>query len=164
MLKKIVIAAALVISTGAAVAADANPFYAGVDLGSTKVDGLGSRKTGFGGFVGYQFSENLAVEGGYRRLASYTISGVDLDLNQAHISAVGIAPLGNGFSLYGRLGYNNIDASASVAGKTASASTSGALVGIGAAYTVAPNITVRAEFQRPSSDSTNFNLGVAFKF
>ncbi len=163
MLKKIVIAAALVVSTSAAFA-QANPFYAGVDLGSTKIDDFGSRKTSFGGFVGYQFSENLAVEGGYRRLASHTISGVVVDLNQAHISAVGIAPLGNGFSLYGRLGYNNIDASASVAGKTATASTNGALFGLGMGYTVAPNITVRAEFQRPSSDSTNFNVGVAFKF
>lgn len=164
MLKKIAIAAALVLSSGVAIAADANPIYAGVDLGSTKVDDLGGRKTSFGGFVGYQFNQNIAVEGGYRRLASVTVSGVDVDLNQAHVSVLGIAPLGNGFNLYGRLGYNNIDASASVAGKSATASTSGALFGIGAGYSFSPNVTVRAEFQRPSSDSTNFNVGLMFKF
>lgn len=164
MLKKIVIAAALVVSTGTAIAADSNPFYAGVDLGSTKVDNLGGRKTGFGGFVGYQFNPNLAVEGGYRRLASYTISGVDVDLNQAHASVVGTAPLGNGFSVYGRLGYNKINVSGNAGGKTATASTSGGMFGLGAAYSFSSNVSVRAEFQRPSSDATTFNVGLKFDF
>ncbi|MBI3228767.1 MAG: outer membrane beta-barrel protein [Burkholderiales bacterium] len=164
MLKKIVIAATLALSASAAMAADVTPFYAGVDLGTTKVDGLDGRKTSFGGFLGYQFNENFAAEAGYRRLASYSAPGIDVDLNQAAISVLGIAPVGNGFSIYGRLGYNHIEASASGSGVKATASTSGGLFGIGAAYNVAPNVAVRAEFQRPSSDSTNFNVGVVVKF
>lgn len=163
MLKKIAIAATLALSATATLAADTG-FYAGADVGSTKFDGLSGRKTSFGGFAGYQFTENLAVEGAYRRLGTITVSGIDVDANQAALSLVGIVPVGNGFKLYGRLGYNNLEAKATANGTTASASTSGALFGIGMSYSFAPNVSARLEVQRPSSDSTNINVGVAFKF
>ena len=162
MFKKIALAATLAIAATSASAA--TPYYAGLDLGQTKIDGLDGRKTSFGGFAGYNFNENIAAEFGYRRLASFSYGNTDIDFDQIALSAVGTLPVGNGFSLLGRLGYNRINAKGSAPGVSASNSTSGALVGIGASYTFAPNVSARLEFQRPSSDSNNLSLGVSFGF
>ncbi|MEO7578616.1 MAG: outer membrane beta-barrel protein [Massilia sp.] len=163
MFKKLALAASLaLIASTSAIAA--TPYYAGVDLGQTKLDGISGRKTSFGGFAGYNFNENIAAEFGYRRLASFKYSGVDFDVDQIALSAVGSFPVGEGFSIFGRLGYNRLNVDGKANGLKASESTSGALIGIGASYTFAPNIAARLEFQRPSSDSNNLSLGVSFGF
>lgn len=163
MFKKIALAATLALLASTSAIA-ATPYYAGVDLGQTKLDGLSGRKTSFGGFAGYNFNENFSAELGYRRLASFTYSGVDFDIDQTALSGIGSFPVGEGFSLFGRLGYNHVKVKGHVNGFSASDSTSGTLVGIGASYTFAPNIAARLEFQRPSSDSNNLSLGVSFGF
>ncbi len=164
MLKKIVIAAALVVSTGTAIAADSNPFYAGVEVGSAKLDGISGRKTGFGGFVGYQFNENLAVEGSYRRLASFTVSGVDIDVNQAAVSVLGIAPMGNGLNVFARLGYGKGDISGSTSKVKVTAGESGVVFGLGMGYSFSSNVSARFELQRAATDVTSVNAGLVFKF
>lgn len=168
MFKKFAITAALAILASSAFAADAPSFYAGADVGSTKIDNLSGRKTSFGGFVGYTFNQNLAVEAGYRRLADFDVTfnnvkaGVTLD--QAAVSVVGTLPLSSGFNVFGRLGYNNIDVKANGYAGSGSDSTSGVLYGIGAGYAFTPTVSARIELQKPSSDSTNFSAGVSFKF
>lgn len=163
MLKQIAFAATLVLSASVAMAADTG-VYAGADIGTTKVDDLGGRKTSFGGFIGYQINPNFAAELGYHRLASYDFPGGSVDLNQTSLSVLGIAPMGNGFSVYGRLGYGHNSAEANAAGRTASGSNSGGIFGIGAKYDINPNFGVRAEWKRTSSDSNNFGVGFVAKF
>lgn len=168
MFKKIALAATLAILASSSFAAENPSFYAGADLGSTKLDGVSDRQTSFGGFVGYKFNENLAIEGGYRRLADFDVTfnstKVGMTLDQAAVSAIGILPLSNGFNVFARLGYNRIDAKGSTSNSSATDSTSGGLYGIGVGYSFAPNISVRLEVQKPSSDSSNVSAGVSYKF
>ena len=119
MFKKIAAASALLIASSAAFAAQPNTFYAGGDVGKTKVDDVSKRDTSVGGFVGYNFHENFAIEAGYRRLADYNIyvgtpaiGFVDgsAKLDQAHLSLVGSLPVAQNLSLYGRLGANRLEA------------------------------------------------------
>jgi OOP family OmpA-OmpF porin len=164
MLKKIAVAALLSALMAPVFAADEPAVYAGADVGSSKIDSFSGRKTSFGGFLGYQFNSNWALEGAYRRLASISVSGVDVDMNQTALSVVGFAPINSDFQVFGRLGYNKLTASASAVGVKAKASDNGAVIGVGVAYSIAPNISARLEFQRPSSDATNMSVGLSFKF
>lgn len=166
MFKKIAIAATLAMLASPSFAA--GPFYGGVDFGSTKVDDVSDRHSSYGGFIGYNFHENFAAEFGYRRLADYdevfgnTKVGVTAD--QVALSVVGTLPLSSGFNVYGRLGYNRIEAKGSVGSFSVSDSTSGAMYGVGMGYAFSPTVSGRIEVQKPSSDSTNINAGVVIRF
>ena len=154
MFKKIVIASALALIASASFAQTAPGVYAGVDVGSTKIsdDGFSETDTSIGGFVGYTVNENFAIEGGYRNL----FDKYGFELNQTAISGLVIAPLSNGFSVYGRLGYNHLSGNGESENK--------ALYGAGVSYAVTPTASVRFEVQKPHSDVTNMSVGVAFKF
>lgn len=164
MFKKIALAAALTLMASSSFAAPVPSYYAGVDAGSTKIDGYSDRETSYGAFFGYQFHTNFAIEGGYRRLADFDVIGANVTADQTALSVIGSLPVGNGFSVYGRLGYNRVDVKATTNGVSAKDKTNGGLYGIGASYAFSPVITGRVEFQRPSSDSTNLSAGVAFSF
>jgi hypothetical protein len=163
MFKKIAIAATLAILSSAAMAADAPYFYGGADVGSTKLEGA-DRETSFGGFLGYQFNQNFALEGGIRRLGEAEFTGGDVKLDQYSISGVGTVPLSNGFSVYGRLGYNRLNIKASGPLGSASDDTNEVLYGAGVGYKFSETVTGRLEVQKPESDVTNVSVGVAFRF
>jgi OOP family OmpA-OmpF porin len=175
MFKKIAAAAALLIASSAALAAQPNTFYAGLDAGRTKVNDISGRDTSVGAFVGYNFHQNFAVEGGLRRLADYDIkvSGVGgsgsfvggtARVDQAHLSVVGSLPVGESFSVFGRLGLNRLEAKVSAAGFKDSDSTTRALYGVGMSYAFTPAVSARVEVQKPASDATNLSAGVSFQF
>ena len=163
MFKKIAAAAALAFVASSAFAAP-TAFYAGLDVGSTKVDGLGDNKASFGGFLGYGFNQYIAAELGYRQHGTWDYQGVDIKLKQTHLSVVGSYPLNGKLDVYGRLGYNQLRAVASYGGYSYGDDTTGALYGVGLNYSFTPAISGRIEVQKPSSDSTNLSVGVAFKF
>jgi OOP family OmpA-OmpF porin len=158
MIKKIAIAASLAVLASSAFAAPGTPgVYAGVDVGSSKVSGIDDRETSAGAFVGYNFNQNFALEAGYRRLFDADEYSVD----QAALSVIGTIPLNNGFSVYGRLGYNRLNLEVQDEGK---AHESKALYGFGVGYAFTPTISGRVEVQKPHSDVTNVSAGVAFQF
>lgn len=130
--------------------------YGGIDVGSTKVDGVSDSQTSVGGFVGYNFHQNFSVEGGYRRLGDW--DGVTVD--QTHVSLVGALPLSQGFNVYGRLGYNHIKTDAGFA----EASDSGVLYGVGVGYNFNAKVSGRIEVQKPTNDSTNVGASVVYQF
>jgi OOP family OmpA-OmpF porin len=166
--RKIAIAAALAIVTSSSFAADKPFFYAGADVGSSQFDDLSDRQNSFGGFVGYSFNQNIAVEAGYRRLADFDLNfgttAVGVTLDQTAVSVIGTLPLSSGFNVFSRLGYNRLNATGNSSGIQAADSTSGVLYGIGAGYAFSPTVSARLELQKPSSDSTNVSVGVSFKF
>ncbi len=164
MFKKIAAAAALAFIATSAFAAQPTAFYGGVDVGSTKIDDFDDSKASFGGFLGYGFNQNVAVELGYRQLGKFDYLGVDVKAKQTHLSVIGSWPLNPQLDLYGRLGYNQLRAEASYGNYTYGEDTSGGLYGIGLNYSFTPAIAGRIEVQKPSSDSTNISVGVAFKF
>jgi OOP family OmpA-OmpF porin len=160
MFKKIALAATLAIVATSSFAQVRPSVYAGVDVGSTKIDGISDRQSSFGGFVGYQFNQSFAVEAGYRRLADFD----NITVNQTHASVIGILPLQSNFNIYGRLGYNNLDVKNSTAFGALKDSTSGVLYGVGVGYNFTPNITARLEAQKPTSDSSNVSGTLSLKF
>jgi hypothetical protein len=172
MLKNIAVAAALVIASSAAMAADAPGFYVGGDVGTTKIKDVSDRETGYGVFAGYQFNQYIAAEAGFRRLADSddSVAGVAIDTqaNQVTLSAVGTYPLGAGFSLMGRLGFSRISqrstAHLPLYSETFREHTARGLYGIGVAYSITPAISARLELTKPHSDVTNLSAGVSYKF
>ncbi|MGJ9416555.1 porin family protein [Massilia sp. CMS3.1] len=167
MFKKIAAAAILVAASSAAVAVEPQPFYAGIDVGSTKIEGF-DREGGYGAFLGYKFNQSIAIEGGYHRLVdtefrSGPVRG-DVTIDQLDLSVIGTLPLSNGFDVYGRLGYNRLEAEADVAGFTGKEHDSNALYGLGMGYSFSPVVHARLEVQKPSSDATRILAGVAFAF
>ncbi len=173
MFKKIAAATALIIASSATFAAQPNTFYAGADVGRTKVEDFSKRDTSVGAFLGYNFHENFAVEGGYRRLADYdmgvlTTNGGIIDgsvkVNQAHLSLVGSLPVGESFSVYGRLGASRLEAKFKSGPFSGKESDTRGLYGVGVNYAFTPAVSARLEVQKPVSDATNLSAGVAFQF
>jgi len=173
MFKKIAAAAALVIASTSAFAQQAPQFYAGVDAGSTKIEGA-DREGGAGVFVGYNLNQNFAIEAGWHRLAKADIYYYDIDVSaqakfdQTDISLIGTLPLSNGFAVYGRLGYNHLKIKATARTGNISASESDseskALYGAGLSYAFSPAVVGRLEVQKPHSDITKVAVGVGFNF
>lgn len=163
MFKKIVLSTALLLAANVAFAAN-DGVYVGVDAGSTKIDDVSGRHSSFGAFGGYQFSKELAVEAGYRRLASFTIFGADVDTKQTALSLVGSTSITKELDFFGRVGYNKLSVSASARGYTGSGSDSGALFGVGLGYHFTENVSARVEWQRVAKDTSNLNAGLVFKF
>jgi opacity protein-like surface antigen len=164
MFKKFAAAAALALVASSSFAAAPTAFYGGLDVGSTKIDDFDDNKTSVGAFVGYGFNPFFAVELGYRQLGKFDVFGADVKAKQTHLSAVGSWPLSPQLDVYGRLGYNNLRAEASYRGRTYGDDNDGVLYGVGLNWNFTPTIAGRIEAQKPSSDSTNYNVGVVFKF
>lgn len=154
---------------------------------------LDETDTGYKLQIGYQFTPNFAVEGGYIDLGKLSYSanvlgiipvtaGAKVEASGWNIDALGILPLGNGFSLFAKAGL--IDAkvkfsvSASSAFSSASSSDSSTdikpLFGVGASYSINNQLIVRTEYERYKNlgdkDTTGegdvdlFSAGIAYKF
>jgi opacity protein-like surface antigen len=164
MFKKFLISAILVSCAAPVLAANNPGVYLGGDMGSTRIDGFDKKSTSYGGFAGYQFTDNLAAELGYRKFASTDAYIAKVDLHQTSLSMIGTFPIGSGNFVFGRLGYNQLKASASYGGLKGSASDTGVLFGAGIGHQFNQNVSARLELQRPSSDSTNFSVAIAYKF
>jgi OOP family OmpA-OmpF porin len=113
-------------------------FYAGASVGQSKVDcgGLSNcddKDTAYRIFGGYKFHPNIGVEGGYAPLGN----------------AEGSGPLGNSFSILGKLGFYNAEVKASglVSGKK---TTTDLTYGIGGQYDFNRNLGLRLEWNRYS--------------
>lgn len=167
MFKKIAVAVALVAAASGAFAAAPTPFYAGADVSSTKIGGFDD-KGGYGGFVGYKINSSVAIEGGYHRLVDGDIAfddaRSDVTVDQMALSLVGSVPLAEGFSLFGRIGFNRLETESRFDRFAVEEHTSNALYGIGMGYAFTPVINARLEVQKPDSGITKIAAGVAFSF
>ncbi|BDT59350.1 hypothetical protein MasN3_28440 [Massilia varians] len=168
MFKKIALLAALFAASSASFAAQPGSFYAGADLGRSKITDLGGHETSFGGFVGYNFHPNVAVELGQRRLFErdygWGNGNANLRADQTSLSLVGSMPVGESFSVYGRLGAARIQERFSTGGFTHKDSTTKALYGIGLSYAITPAVTARVEVQKISQQATNLSTGLSYQF
>jgi OOP family OmpA-OmpF porin len=135
--------------------------------------------------AGYQFDRNWALEGGCLGSSNTNYSALGGNLSGAatssaslsgwNLTGVGILPLGNGFSLLGKLGVANMQESANVQGGGFSTSTSGsktdATYGIGIKYDFSNAVFVRADLDsynignsNASSRSTVGMIDIGYKF
>ncbi|MDO9221038.1 MAG: outer membrane beta-barrel protein [Thiobacillus sp.] len=142
--------------------------------------------TGWKAFAGYRFMKYLAVEGAYANLGEFTahstvtapsagIVDSNVETTAWTISALGILPLGDRFSLFGRVGVNvwdtDISATGTGGGVTASASDSDDgtdwVYGVGAAYSFTDNLSLRGEWERYDLGDGDIDLlsaGISWNF
>ena len=186
-------------------------WYAGIDLarGNLGLSGGGidgavanqgiagkasvsTQDTGAALNFGYRYNRSFALEGGYIDLGKYSYSTFTTapvadtlqGLYKAHalsLSAVGILPMNNKWSLFGKAGITRTTAQLSASSMSgaiglgsASASGIGLLVGAGATYDFAKNWFGKAELDRYThvgdpgttgqSDINVFSLGMGLRF
>lgn len=109
------------------------------------------RDTGYKLFGGYKFNKNFALEGGYFDLGRFgftattvpsgTLSG-NIKLQGLNLDAVGILPIAEKFSAFGRIGLNYAEARDSFTGS-------------GAVTVLNPN---------PSKRDTNYKVGLGLQY
>lgn len=133
-------------------------------------------------FGGYRFNENFAVELGYLDLgestidttitangASAVISG-RTSVSGAYLAGVGILPLGERWSLFGRIGVFGGTAESDISlvanGITLSSEHveddgSEMMYGVGAGFSISERIDLRLQFDRIDTDDAIDNLSLA---
>lgn len=179
------VAAALLLSVIAAPAFSADEgYYAGINVGRSKTDSnIGAdvvtktNDTSYGVLLGYQFNPNFAVEAQYTDLGKFEATNFTGKNDVFALSLVGIVPLANAFSLYGKLGY--ADTRSSLSNNVAYSSgknRSDVTYGVGVEYDVTPAVGVRLgwdQYRAALNDEagntqnfkvSNWNLGAIFKF
>jgi OOP family OmpA-OmpF porin len=163
-------------------APDDKGFYVGASVGqATSTDcnlsSCDDKDTSYRVFGGYQFSRNLAVEGGYAPLGEVSGANATLETNAWDLVGVGIWPLNQQFSIYGKLGFYNAEAKLSGVA-SGNKTTTDLTYGLGGQFNFSRNLGLRLEWQRYSgveapqagavgggdTDIDTLNLGVLFKF
>jgi OmpA-OmpF porin, OOP family len=151
--------------------ATTSPFYAGLDMGSTRLDSAGTRGS-YGGFLGYSFAPNFAVEAGYRRLYTWDGWGGHEHGNQTSLSVIGTIPLTPSLGMYARLGVNQLEMHGSWAGSIGDTyqsykytdRTTHGLGGIGLSYKLNEKVSARIEAQHITRDLKNYSAGISYAF
>jgi OOP family OmpA-OmpF porin len=151
------------------------------DCNATAQTSCDDKDTAWKIFGGYQLNRNFAVELGYSDLGEVSSSGpfgTKVESTLWDLVAVGSLPLGNNFSLYGKLGAYRAEAElSSNVGVSGDKKTTDLTYGLGARYDFTRNLAVRAEWQRyqgievpntvltsGDSDADVLNIGVLWKF
>jgi len=134
------------------------------------------RDTGYKLFGGYQFNKNFALEGGYFNLGKFgftattvpagTLNG-NIKLQGVNLDAVGILPITDKFSAFGRLGVNYADATDSFTGTgfvkvpdpNPSERAANLKIGAGIQYDFTQALGVRAEAERYGVNDAVGNRG-----
>jgi OOP family OmpA-OmpF porin len=111
------------------------------DCGSSDCD---RKDTAWRLFGGYRFHPNFSAELGYADLGTAKFGGTDVETKAWDLSALGAFPLGNQFSLFGRLGGYHATTDAG----SLSEDKNGLTYGLGAQYDLNRNLGLRAEWQR----------------
>lgn len=170
-MKKVVAVALLSAAPSLPVYADSGA-YAGLKVGSASAGFNTSSKssgTAYGVLVGYQYNRNLAVEGEYTDLGRFsTAAGATGKSDAWGLSAMGILPLENKFSLYGKLGVARSGTSTSTAtGNNRTAAT----YGLGGQFNATTTIGLRVGWERygvgmtgQNADDDLYSLAATFKF
>lgn len=169
-------------------------FYVGGSFGQAEAEGIcddiGTLATGIGTvsscdekdsawkfFGGYQFNRNFALEASYFDYGSVSASGqtfgvpfsISGDATAFGVAAVGILPLGNQFSLFGKLGLlsTEVDVAATGVGGAFAESDSetGLHMGVGVMFDIGRNFSIRAEWERnDEAEIDMMSLGAQFRF
>jgi len=145
--------------------------------GAVQSSSLSSTDTGFKLLLGHQFTPNFALEGGYVNLGKAKYNAALADGNAsanyknsgAVIDAVGIVPLTNEFSLFGKGGLYYGKTSLDVSNGSAAAGSAFSGLdntwktslnyGAGVSYAINQNVSLRGEYERFSHVGDNVSTG-----
>ena len=117
---------------------------------------------------GYQVNRNFAIEVGYHELGTATqsipgLATLDFKANAFELLAVGMLPINNQFSLYGKAGIyrGEVKATLNVLGSSDSLKETNTdlTFGFGAQFNVTRELGLRAEWQRYTSMGDNATIG-----
>jgi OOP family OmpA-OmpF porin len=129
--------------------------------------------------LGYKFNRYLAIEGGYIDMGGFDMSGNRPSDGKpvrgtgsgyaVNVAAVGSLPLGDEFSLFGKLGLAWVSGSGAVTvGGVTTDSFSGsetkANYGAGLNWDFSRELALRAEYERIQDNADIWSVGIAFKF
>lgn len=125
--------------------------YVGGAVGQSKFkdacNGLANcddKDTSWGLFAGYQFGRTFGAELGYHDLGSASIPGASVDGKALELVGVGALPLGNQFSVYGKLGGYRGE----LKGGGIKETNTDLTYGLGVQWDFTRNLGVRGEWQR----------------
>lgn len=147
------------------------------------------RDTGYKLFGGYQFNKNFALEGGYFNLGEFTFSADTIPLGTLdgtiklrgyNLDAVGLLPINEKLSAFGRLGITYAETKDSFNGSGAvilndgshSDRNTNAKIGLGLQYALNEHVDLRLEAERyrldnsfGSKDNIDFiSVGAVYRF
>ena len=151
-------------------------WYVGGSYGMTTYDIAGvpagisvdDSDTGFKIFGGFQFNKNWGGEAGYVDFGKATVSGLglsgDVGITAFTFAGTGTLPLGQNFSLLGKLGLAMWDTSGS-----AGSGDSGTdmYYGVGAAYSFNRNLSLVADYEMVDAEDDSVSMisvGLRYKF
>jgi OOP family OmpA-OmpF porin len=138
--------------------------------------------------IGTRVNKNFAIEGGYFNLGKFNYSATTVPVGTANasykadgwnITAVGILPVGEQFSVFAKLGgiYTQTKSSLTCSGAVTCTSgkdnKGGVVYGLGASYNLTKQTSIRAEYEvydKVGADNIGttkvdvWSVGVAYKF
>ena len=151
-----VFGAAAITASAPALSQQLTGFYAGAEFGQADVGGDDDTAVKILG--GYQLSPNLAAEAAYSML--YDKGGAEVTAME--LVAVGLFPVANQFSVFGKLGFANVDVETNLGSDDKTELT----YGIGVQYDASQRLGIRAGWQRYETDDEVdlLSVGVVYRF
>jgi OOP family OmpA-OmpF porin len=161
--KALVIVAAIAagLAAGSARADGAGPYVGGtvgVPHFNDDVNGIGGNGSGVSGkvFGGYEFTPNFALEAGVARLGRVADASGTANGHATYLDAVGLAPLGDKWSLLGSVGASHVNLNTSNGDGSANA----LKLGVGAEYALSKDVALRGEIERYRPDAFGSRINI----
>ena len=168
--------AALALSAPAAAQMGMSSVYIGGSIGQSEakdacdgIPGCDEKDTAWKIFGGFQLTPTFAVELGYTDLGEVSAPGISAEATAWDLSVLAGFPIGEAFSIYGRLGGYRAETEASTGEDD---SNTGLTFGVGVGFNLSRNLGLRAEWQRyadvgddvDESDVDVLSIGVLWRF
>lgn len=149
-----------------------NGWFVGGSIGKSSIDdtisgfSFDSDSTGYRAFVGYQFNQHFAVDGGYSDLGNFDAFiiqnmmpvPVNADADGFLFNATGLIPLNDTISLYGQAGVFFWDGKAQVAGVDNNVSDTNLRLAIGIEANVYKRLSITGDWSRYDLDGTDADV------
>jgi OOP family OmpA-OmpF porin len=166
--------AAAMFSLPAAAQLNMSSVYVGGSLGRSNFKAPSETDTAWRLFGGYQFHRNFAAEIGYHDLGEVNFVQGDRSAKLWELVGVGMWPVANALSVYGKLGgyYGKSELQSAVV-PSGDDTNGGLTYGVGAQYDFMPQAGVRVEWQRYDNVGGNttgetdidvVNVGLLWRF
>jgi outer membrane autotransporter protein len=145
-------------------------------LGARNLSSSMSNGISMAGGLGYAINENFSVEGGYLNSGKMTYTATatgatitaDSTVTAMQVAFLGVAPMNDKFSLFGKIGYSWATTKTSATVNAVSSSTStdknSSGYGVGAMYKFTDQLSLRASYEIYGSDLTGVLVGLQLKF
>jgi len=144
----VAVLAATTFALPAAAQLAASSVYIGAGAGRADHKTPDEKSTAWRIFGGYQFHPNFAAEVGYHHLGDVTRGGVDTDARAWELTGLGMLPVANMLSVYGKLGLYYAQTERRAAGLRGDENNTGLTYGFGVQWDAMRNVGLRLDWQR----------------